>query len=157
MKHLKKKKKRKSLAVISKPIVDGPSSNKFLIDDWADKDSNMSDESVNKVMKNLKEIMGDDEFEQISFDDSSQAKQFSLMCMKSPTKSILADETVQSPEGNQGSESKLQSILSEFTTNFKDKWLPSLSIRSQSPDQNSDENPEERPESPPDEENKQEP
>ena len=58
-----KKKKRKSLAAISKPIVDGPSSNKFLIDDWADKDSNMSDESVNMVMKNLKEIMGDDEFE----------------------------------------------------------------------------------------------
>ena len=99
IKHLRKKKKRKSLAVISKPIVDRPSS-KFLIDDWADKDSNMSDESVNKVMKNLKEIMGDDEFEQISFDDSSQAKKFSLMCMKSPTKSILADETVQSPEGN---------------------------------------------------------
>ena len=37
--------------------------NQFLIDDWADNDSNMSDESVNMVMKNLKEIMGNDEFE----------------------------------------------------------------------------------------------
>ena len=45
--------------------------NQFLIDDWADNDSNMSDESVNMVMKNLKEIMGNDEFEQISFDDAN--------------------------------------------------------------------------------------
>ena len=60
----------------------------------------MSDESVNKVMKNLKEIMGNDDFDQISFDDANKAKNFSLMCLQSPSKSILADDTPQSPEPN---------------------------------------------------------
>ena len=76
MGYLKKKKKK----LISKPIYDEPPK-KFLIDDWADNDSNMSDESVDEVMKNLKEIIGNDEFEQISFDDATQSKEYSLMCL----------------------------------------------------------------------------
>ena len=59
------------------------------------------------------------------------------MCLKSPTKSVLAQEE-NSDSPLQSPESKFQTILTEFKNNFKDRWLPSLSTLGNSPANNSD-------------------